>query len=71
MSFIGHNQKPAPKLKHAKMSAADLIIAYEQCIEVGQFILIFASVPKCVNETLATLQKSLGQAIFLYIYLEV
>ena len=41
MSFIGHNQKPAPKLKVAKLSAADLIIAYEQCIEVGEFAIHF------------------------------
>ena len=38
MTFIGHNQKPAPKLKDAKLSAADLIIAYDQCIEVGDVI---------------------------------
>lgn len=30
MSFIGHNHKPAPKLKHVSLSAAECIIAYEQ-----------------------------------------
>lgn len=34
MSFIGHNQKPAPKLKDAKLSFPDLAIAYEQCIKM-------------------------------------
>lgn len=34
MSFIGFNQKPAPKLKDARLSNAEYIIAYEQCIEV-------------------------------------
>jgi len=36
MAFIGNYQKPAPKLKDAKLSMADLIIAYEQCIEMMQ-----------------------------------
>eukprot|EP00795_Rhopilema_esculentum_P008544 gene8544-14545_t len=36
MSFVGQNQKPAPKLKDAKLSIVDLTIAYEQCIEMMQ-----------------------------------
>ena len=41
MGFIGNYQKPAPKLKDAKLSMADLIIAYEQCIEVCFIALYF------------------------------
>ena len=43
MAFIGNYQKPAPKLKDAKLSMADLIIAYEQCIEVWSYMLICVS----------------------------
>lgn len=32
MSFIGDNHTPAPKLKDARMSNVDLIMAYEQVI---------------------------------------
>ena len=38
MSFIGENQVPAPKLKEAKLSYADMQIAYEQCIEVSTLV---------------------------------
>ena len=34
MSFIGDHQKAAPKLKDVKLSTADLLIAYEQVLEV-------------------------------------
>ena len=39
MSFIGENQIPAPKLKDARLSYADMQIAYELCIEVSCRIL--------------------------------
>ena len=34
MSFIGKNQQPAPKLKDAVLSARQLQLAYQQCVEV-------------------------------------
>ena len=34
MSFIGKDQKPAPKLKDAVLSSRQLQQAYEQCVEV-------------------------------------
>ena len=34
MSFIGKDQKPAPKLKDAGLSSRQLQKAYEQCVEV-------------------------------------
>lgn len=34
MTFIGENQKAAPKLKDVPLSTADKQIAYEQCLEV-------------------------------------
>lgn len=34
MSFIGDHQKAAPKLKDVKLSTADLLIAYEQVLEM-------------------------------------
>lgn len=30
MSFIGDDNKPAPKLKDARMSGADYIVAYDE-----------------------------------------
>ncbi|EDV23270.1 uncharacterized protein TRIADDRAFT_28003 [Trichoplax adhaerens] len=33
MSFIGLNQKPAPKLKDAKLSYSDITAAYNQCLQ--------------------------------------
>ena len=39
MSFIGQDQKPAPKLKDARMSKTDYEDAYEQVISVrSQFL---------------------------------
>ena len=35
MQFLGQNQIPAQKLKDAKLSAADLEDAYQQCIKVN------------------------------------
>jgi len=35
MEFIGQDQKPAPKLRNASLSAAELECAYEQCINVS------------------------------------
>lgn len=34
MSFIGDDHRPAPKLKEARLSQADLCVAYEQVVEV-------------------------------------
>ena len=34
MSFIGKDQQPAPKLKDAVLSARQLQLAYEQCVQV-------------------------------------
>jgi RIO kinase 3 len=34
MSFIGENNKPAPKLKDANLNETELRSAYEQCIQV-------------------------------------
>ena len=34
MSFIGKDQKPAPKLKDAVLSSRQLRQAYQQCVEV-------------------------------------
>ena len=34
MSFIGKDQKPAPKLKDVVLSSRQLQQAYEQCVEV-------------------------------------
>ena len=34
MSFIGKDQKPAPKLKDAVLSSRQLQQAYEQCVQV-------------------------------------
>lgn len=36
MSFIGDEHKPAPKLKEARLSQADLCLAYEQVVEVRE-----------------------------------
>ena len=41
MSFIGENGVPAPKLKVAPLSSADLEDAYEQVIRVGNSWLQF------------------------------
>ena len=35
MEFIGHDQKPAPKLRDANLSPEDLQDAYEQCVNVS------------------------------------
>jgi serine/threonine-protein kinase RIO1 len=35
MSFIGQDQRPAPKLKDARMSQADLEDAYDQVVSVS------------------------------------
>jgi len=35
MSFIGKDQKPAPKLKDAVLSSRQLQQAYKECVEVG------------------------------------
>lgn len=35
MSFIGENGKPAPKLKDAAMSVADMVDAYDQVLTVS------------------------------------
>ena len=37
MSFIGKDQKPAPKLKDAVLSLRQLQQAYEQCVQVSAF----------------------------------
>ena len=37
MSFIGKDQKPAPKLKDAVLSLRQLQKAYEQCVQVNAF----------------------------------
>ena len=40
MSFIGKDQKPAPKLKDAVLSSRQLQQAYQQCVQVLlQFLL--------------------------------
>ena len=40
MSFIGKDQKPAPKLKDAVLSSRQLHQAYQQCVQVLlQFLL--------------------------------
>ncbi len=36
MSFIGHDQVPAPTLKEAPLSRDQLTSAYQQCIQVSQ-----------------------------------
>lgn len=38
MSFIGEHGKPAPKLKDAHMSAADLELAYDQVVTVSNYL---------------------------------
>ena len=40
MSFIGQDQKPAPKLKDARMSQADAEDAYDQvvCVSITNFL---------------------------------
>lgn len=43
MSFIGADNKAAPKLKEARLSQADLCVAYEQVVEVRRCLLIFVS----------------------------
>lgn len=40
MSFIGTDQKPAPKLKEAKLSRDQLQQAYTQCIQVCLFVFV-------------------------------
>ena len=35
MTFIGKDQKPAPKIKDAKLSPEDMQTAYNQIISVG------------------------------------
>ena len=35
MSFIGTNQKAAPKLKDANLSTVDMQMAYEQTLDVS------------------------------------
>ena len=37
MTFVGADQKPAPKLKDAVLSRSELESAYEQCTEVRCF----------------------------------
>ena len=33
MSFIGRDGRPAPKLKDAQMSSAEIVLAYEDVIQ--------------------------------------
>ena len=35
MQFLGHDRRPAFKLKEAKLGPADMQLAYEQCIDVS------------------------------------
>ena len=41
MSFIGKDQKPAPKLKDAVLSSNQFEKAYQQCVEVTSSVLRF------------------------------
>ena len=36
MSFIGQDQRPAPKVKEVRLSQEEMTSAYQQCIEVGE-----------------------------------
>ena len=36
MSFIGHDMKPAPKLKEARLTSQQMNTAYQQCIQVSK-----------------------------------
>lgn len=36
MSFIGHDQVPAPTLKEAPLTRTQFTSAYQQCIQVSQ-----------------------------------
>ncbi len=39
MSFIGQDQKPAPKLKDVRLSSDSMMSAYQQCIHVRKKVL--------------------------------
>ena len=41
MSFIGKNQVPAPKLKHAQMSLADYELAFDQVKDVRETSILY------------------------------
>ena len=43
MSFIGSGHNPAPKLKDARLSKAELHVAYEQVVEVRRRLFGFVS----------------------------
>lgn len=64
MSFIGTDHMPAPKLKEARLSKAELCVAYEQVVEVRKcslfVFLVDSEVLSLWTEVVYTFMKALS-----------
>lgn len=56
MTFVGEDQKPAPKLKDAVLSRSELESAYEQCTDVS--LLYYLLCIKCIRRSALSVKVS-------------